>query len=197
MSRSLSLLLILCSIFMLSCGNINTLQQEYDARLFDAIKAADSDAIVSALNQGANPNADTGNDGTALCTLIQQYKRSHNERKSRIELCTKEMLRFHADPERLHHGFTPLQIAAGQGSDVIVNHLIQYGADPSIETKSGLAPIWQAVHTNNYRVGAVLLRGGANPNALNNDGLTPLQYLRNQGRTKTRLMILLRHYGGR
>lgn len=96
----------------------------------------------------------------------------------------------------LHHGFTPLQIATGQGSDVIVVELLRCKANPSRETAAGLAPIWQAVYTNNYRIGMELLRAGANPNATDAKGRTPLEYLRSCGYQRTRLMIMLRHYGG-
>ena len=190
------ILLFLFCLATVGCSMFAPRQQELDAELMRAIKAADSDAVNDALSRGANPDASTGNKGTALGTLIQQYKRSHQERRARIEECTRVLLKHNADPEMLHHGFTPLQIATGQGSDVIVAELIRCGANPSGETAAGLAPIWQAVYTNNYRIGMELLRAGANPNATDAKGMTPLEYLRSRGYQRTRLMITLRHYGG-
>ena len=191
----LILLLLIC-LATVSCSMFASRQQELNAELMRAIKAANADALDENLSRGANPDASTGNKGTALGTLIQQYKRSHQERRVRIEKCTKVLLEYNADPEMLHHGFTPLQIATGQGSDVIVVELLRCKANPSRETAAGLAPIWQAVYTNNYRIGMELLRAGANPNATDAKGRTPLEYLRSCGYQRTRLMIMLRHYGG-
>ena len=190
------ILVLLSCLLTVSCGLLPSQQQKLDSELLAAIRAADAAALRTVLKQGANPNAVTDLNGTALGTLLHQHKRSHQDRRARIEHCTQLLLEHHADPEMLHHGFTPLQIAAGQGSEVLVAQLIKFGANPSAETRAGLAPIWQAVYTNNYRVSLELLRAGANPNALNTDGLTPLEYLQKRGFTKTRIMVQLRHYGG-
>ena len=190
------ILLLLYCLVTVSCGGFAPRQQVLDTELIEAIKAADKDAMNTALKKGANPDAETGDKGTALGTLLKQYKRSHQDRRARIEDCALLLLENNANPELMHHGFTPLQIATGQGSDVIVSSLIQYGANPSRETDAGLAPIWQAVYTNNYRVGMELLKGGANPNSLNAEEQTPLEYLRACGYQRTRLMLQLRYYGG-
>lgn len=191
-------MLLLCCLLTAGCSGVaNSRQQVWEEALFSSIKAADAAALQQALKNGASPNARNGNGGTALCCLIQQYKRSQVKRRIRIENCTDLLLQHEADPEALHHGFTPLQVASGQRCESIVAQLIRHGADPDRETRAGLAPIWGAVYDNNYRVGLELLKGGANPNALNRTGETPLEYLRKQGHSKTQLMILLRHYGGR
>ena len=191
------ILLFLFCLATVSCSSFVPRQQVKDTELMEAIKAADKDALSTALKKGANPNAETGDKGTAMGTLLRQYKRSHQDRRARIEDCALLLLENNANPEQLHHGFTPLQIATGQGSDVVVASLILHGANPSRETDAGLAPIWQAVYTNNFRVGMELLKGKANPNSLNADGQTPLEYLRACGYQRTRLMLQLRHYGGR
>lgn len=190
-------MVLLSCLLTASCGLLSPQQQRLNTELQAAIRVADPAALRAALNHGANPNAVTDTNGTALGTLLHQHKRSHQDRRARIEDCTQLLLDYHADPELLHHGFTPLQIAAGQESDVLVAQLIDAGANPSAETRAGLAPIWQAVYTGNYRVSLELLRAGANPNALNADGVTPLEYLQKRGFSKTRIMVQLRHYGGR
>lgn len=164
--------------------------------LAQAAAAADFNAIQQAIEAGESPNPPPGLPETPLGLLLHQYKKSDILKQGEITKSATYLLNQGADPNALHHGFTPLQIATGQGSTVLVSLLIEHGGDPSQETAAGLAPIWQAVYTNNYRVGYELLRGNANPNSLNTSGQTPLEFLRSQGFIKTRLMLYLRRFGG-
>lgn len=186
------ILLILLSLLTIGCRSVDDSNQE----LFAAVAALRQDDIRMALSHGANPNATRNGNETALGLLIQQYKRNQQYRRKRIAEAATLLLEGGADANALHHGFTPLQIAAGQRSEVLVSRLLVYGANPNQETPAGLAPIWQAVYDNNYKIGLLLLKAGANPNAKNTQGQTPLQYLRAKGSKKTRLMLYLRYYGG-
>lgn len=192
----LLILLLLCCLFLPGCSSHISPQQQWDKELMTAAKAVDYESLRRALDNGANPNADNGNKGTAMGMVMRSYKRSHMDRRLRIENCVEALLQHHADPEGLHHGFTPLQIAAGQGSERIIRLLICRGANPSGETAAGLAPIWQPVRKNDYRTGLVLLQAGADPNSPNAEGQTPLEYLKAKGHSRTRLMQALRQYGG-
>lgn len=191
----LIILLFLC-LATGGCSVFTPSRQRLSGELITAARNVDCDALQSALNRGADPDTGVDSNGTVLGTLLRQYKKSHRERRCRIEKCVLLLLEHNADPERLHRGFTPLQIAAGQGSDVLVSQLIRFGADPSAETRAGLAPLWQAVYTNDNRLSLELLQAGANPNARNTEGQTPMEYLRACGYTKNRIMLQLRHYGG-
>ena len=191
MLRKLAIVLLL--LLPLSCRSVDSMNRE----LLEAAATADQQAMQQLLHEGASPNATRHGKETALGLLISQYKRSHEDRRKRIEDTATELLASGADANALHHGFTPLQIATGQGSEVIVSRLLTCGADPNLETRAGFAPIWQAVFDNNYKIGLILLQAGANPNALNTRGQTPLQYLRAGGFQKTKLMLYLRQYGGK
>ena len=70
------ILLLLYCLVTVSCGGFAPRQQVLDTELIEAIKAADKDAMNTALKKGANPDAETGDKGTALGTLLKQYKRS-------------------------------------------------------------------------------------------------------------------------
>ncbi len=190
MTRLVSTLLLL--LLPLSCRSVDSLNKEFLA----AAAGADQQSMQQLLHEGADPNATRHGGETALGLLISQYKRSHEDRRKRIEDTATELLAGGADANALHHGFTPLQIATGQGSEAIVSRLLTYGADPDQETRAGFAPIWQAVFDNNYQIGLILLQAGADPNTLNETGQTPLQYLQSRGFQKTRLMLYLRQYGG-
>lgn len=186
------LILLLTSLLLSSCRSMDDLNRE----LIEAVQTAQPKEIRKALKHGASPDARQADNETVLGLLISQYKYSHEDRRKRIEEAATLLLDKGADANALHHGFTPLQIATGQGSGTIVSRLLTYGADPNLETRAGLAPIWQTVYDNNYKIGYILLAGGANPNARNEAGKTPLQYLRARGYQKTRLMLHLRHFGG-
>ncbi len=192
MLRFITILPLVGFMLLCSCRSTDAMNQD----LFSAIARADKEAIQQALHYGASANAVQYGNETALGMLISQYKRSHEDRRDRIETAATLLLEQGADANALHHGFTPLQIATGQGSERLVSRLLVYGAAPDLETQAGLAPIWQAVFDNNYKIGYALLKGGANPNSLNAAGQTPLQYLKARGFQRTRLMLHLRDYGG-
>ena len=179
------------SLLLISCNSLQNRNKE----LLTAARKADTEAMELALHAGADPNATQYQNETALGLLISQYKRSHQDKRERIEAAATQLLEQGADANALHHGFTPLLIATEQGSAVLVSRLLTYGANPNLETRAGLAPIWQAVIDNNHQLGLILLQAGANPNARNKQQQTPLQYLQSQGYQKTRLMLHLRQYG--
>ncbi len=185
-------LLMLC-LLPLSCRSL----QERNSELLQAARKADSEGIEQALKDGADANASQYQNETVIGLLLSQYKRSHEDKRQRIETAVTRLLEQGADANATHHGFTPLLIATEQGSETLVSRLLTYGANPNLETRAGLAPIWQAVIDNNYQIGQILLQAGANPNAKGLHQETPLQYLRANGFQKTRLMRYLRQYGGK
>lgn len=188
-------LLVFLALFLLptGCRSLQSPQQE----LVTAASTGDLEALRHAMERGADPNKRTTGNETPLGILLLQYKAGSPDKKEEIEQAATCLLDNGAAPDALHHGFTPLQIATGQGSERIVSRLITYGSNPSLETKAGLAPIWQAVYDNNYRIGLELLKNGANPNSPNAQGQTPLEYLKERGFRHTKLMLHLRHYGGK
>lgn len=193
MPRLVQILLLLLTLLLVSCRSTDALNRE----LYAAIRSVNKEAIQRTLESGASPNAMLHEDETPLGLLLHQYKYSHEDRRKRIEDAATLLLEMGAWPNEPHHGFTPLQIAAGQRANLLASRLIAYGANPSLENRAGYAPIWAAVFDNNYKLGQILLQAGANPNAKGPGGQTPLEYLRAQGKQQTRLMIHLRRYGGR
>lgn len=189
--RSLIVLLLILLLFP-GCGLIMSASEE----LTSGVKKGDYNSVQHALERGADPNMDLHGNETPLGILIQQYRKSDENKRRKIEKAVASLLDRGADPNALHHGFTPLMIATGQDSPIIVSRLLTYGANPSLETRAGLAPIWQAVYDNNHQIGYMLLVAGANPNALNTEGQTPLEYLRACGFQKRKIMLHLRHFGG-
>ena len=180
--------LLMAALLLASCSS--------DRYLMESAAQADCAGVNIALKRGADPNTALEPGETALGLLLNQYKQSDEARRGCIEQNVVALLHAGADANALHHGYTPLQTAAGLGSENIVTSLLAHGADPSLETRAGLAPIWQCVYANDFRISLQLLTAGANPNATDTTGQTPLQYLRARGYTRTPLMLQLRRYGG-
>lgn len=73
-------------------------------------------------------------------------------------------------------GFTPLGLAAFFGHLEIVNTLLMYHADPNTASNNAarVAPLHSAVAGDHYEIATKLIEAGANVNAVQADGFTPL-----------------------
>lgn len=91
-------------------------------------------------------------------------------------------------------GFTPLGLAAFFGHLEIVNILLMYHADPHIASNNPLrvTPLHSAVAGNHYAVAAKLIEAGANVNAIQADGFTPLMGAAQNGNLQM-VELLLAH----
>jgi ankyrin repeat protein len=91
------------------------------------------------------------------------------------------LIKHHALIDSLNaDGDTPLVLAARCGHSYIVSLLIDAGAD----VNAGKIPaIWAAVENNHDDVVALLVRGGANIEIVNQDGRTPFEFAIDNGYT--------------
>src|SRR5689334_8042304 len=83
-------------------------------------------------------------------------------------------------------GFTPLGLAAYFGQLEIVKLLLQHDADPNIasDNQFKVAPLHSACAVSNYEIAELLLRGGADVNAKQMSGVTPLHSAAHNGQAK-------------
>jgi ankyrin repeat protein len=74
-------------------------------------------------------------------------------------------------------GFTPLGFAAFFGRPDVASFLLREGADPNIASSNDfkVAPIHSSVAAKNLEITQMLLDRGANPNAQQQNDVTPLQ----------------------
>lgn len=92
-------------------------------------------------------------------------------------------------------GYPPLTLAAFFGHLEVTNVLLEYHADPNTASNNAMhvAPLHSAVANNHYAVAARLVEAGANVNAVQADGFTPLMGAAQNGNVE--MVNLLRAHG--
>ena len=97
---------------------------------------------------------------------------------------------------RDNRGDTPLLAASLQSATNVISVLLAHGADVNaFNSQNGFTPLHWALLTENEPTVALLLERGANANAKDFFGRTPLTAIIRSG--KTNIIELLRRYGGK
>ncbi len=111
---------------------------------------------------------------------------------------TRELLQAGANVNATaSYGETALLYAAQFGHTKLARVLIEWGANPELETEDlGQTPLIKAAEDGNWRMVEALLRAGANPNHANAFGRTPLIEA-SEGRNVRAVAVLLQLGGKR
>jgi ankyrin repeat protein len=140
-----------------------------DTRVADAAMAGDRDAVRALLKQAADVNAAQGDGMTAL-----HWAASRDD----VELL--QLLVYAGANVRATTrlgGFTPLWMAAQNGSARGVDVLLKAGADPNLATTLGVTPMMMAAASGSVASIGTLAARGADVNAKENAyGQTPLMF---------------------
>ena len=140
--------------------------------------------VVEAINSGANVNAKSSQDWTALNIATVQ---GHAD-------VVEVLLNYGANVNtRDSKGFTALMFAASNGHTEAAEVLLKHGADVNAETGNGKTALTFAAMTGAADVAEVLLKHGADVNAEDNDCWTALMRAATSGHTE--IAKLLRDYG--
>ena len=92
-------------------------------------------------------------------------------------------------------GWTPLQLAAGEGQKEIAELLIKKGADVNAMTDDGLTALFAAILSPHKLIVKLLISKGADVNARGFLGMTPLNMAADEGQKE--IADLLRKHGGK
>ena len=80
-------------------------------------------------------------------------------------------------------GGTALHVSIYQQNLNVIRLLLQNGFDPNVKsTKTGSTPLHYAVATNNLAAAKLLLQYGANTSIRNNEGYSPVEKARREGK---------------
>ena len=125
------LILILTLLFFPSCRS-----GQQETQLIQAARSGDTDSLDTLLAAGAEVDQTGGrHHWSPLLHAIHK-----NQKQSVIRL-----LAARADVNRRSGNWTPLVMAAGYGYADMVRLLLEGGADPHLETASGVSPLAAAV----------------------------------------------------
>ena len=144
--------------------------------LLAAAARGDATAVAALLDAGVNPNPPRtrlGSDWGALARAAYHGRR----------VVVRLLIQRGEDPNRRENGIPVLSLAANRGRLSVVSELIASGADVHARSTDACFAGWTALHyavspdgsiRGHLRVVRALLRGGANVDARDDIGRTPL-----------------------
>jgi len=123
------------------------------------------------LDAGANPNARSYNDNTALINAVSCGLPT--DRAKALQLLVKAGANVN---QANHDGLTALAYAILKKDVAAATLLLDAGADPNLADNAGLTPLHRAVRAYSFELVRLLLQRGADPNrAATDTQQTPLQ----------------------
>lgn len=193
----------------------------YSRPLANAIEKGDIEAIQKAIAKGGDVNAIDSRSGHTMLTLASRYGRHSKELRQRPELRQRrirEMLELLIDSgadinTKDQFGYTaiflvtnspgfrlPASAPSIQEHKKLLTMLVTKGADLNVKDESGdNTSLHNAIRisfqSDNFEIVEFLIKNGANVNARNKKGQTPLK-LAVEGKKK-KLAELLRQYGAK
>src|SRR3990170_758099 len=167
----------LAANILLTYGNIP--QEETTPHAMKDIIAAERDLRVALVAHGNNPT----NTLLAYLRIIQAQQLINSDLMQNLLAC--EMKRNAHQPIE-----TALQRLAGEGNNLLINILLDHGADIEARDNNDFTSLHYAVSRGHQATVAFLLDHGANIEAQNNIGLTPLHYAASKGHQATVAFLL-------
>ena len=156
-----------------------------ETELSVAAMEGDPERVHALLAEGADVNVPQGDGSTAL------HWAAHHED---VEMA-RALLAAGADVEKTTRlgELTPIFMAAKSGSGVMIELLVDAGADPSAATTNGTTPLMMAAAAGSVDAVKALLAHGVDPDAVDvHQGQTALMFAAAPGRTEV-VRVLAAH----
>ena len=175
---------LLCIVsYAFSINAIAARQERLDAALILALKANNSQQVMSCLQRGASANAiDRSQVRAGLKYQLVELWRRITGTPLQDRASDQESIPALAVLYDLRTGHACVE------NPTIIRALLSHGAKPNFRTKSGVSILHATVIHNHLCVTAALLKYGASPNSRDNYGATPAFYASEQ-----MLRVLLRY----
>ena len=146
-----------------------------DTRLVEAVKAGNSGAALTLLQQRANPNTAEADGTTPLHWATRNNDVTMMDRLIRAGASAKVANRF---------GVTPIQLACENGSAEAVSRLLKAGVSPNATADYGETALMTCARTGVVAAAKVLLEAGASIDAVESwRGQTALMWAAAEGHT--------------
>ena len=142
--------------------------------LCSACKAGQMEVVKRLIEANADANIQFSDDDGDVKIMLTPLIIACSD--SNLEM-VKLLLKAKADPnvyDKLTETFPVLVCAILTGSPAIVKTLLEAGADPDARSRDLTAPLHIACIRGNLKIVNHLLKAKANPNVLDNRGITPL-----------------------
>ncbi len=167
-----------------SCGA----KRDIQAALVRAAQLGNTQTVLDLLERGANPTEEAVVAGQRLTPLMAVAesndlftKVDHYEEAQALQLnLMKVLLDNGADPNvRSSEGRHPLFYAVDRMNNDMVSLLLEHNSSPDpVDRETGETPLFRAAADGNKTdIARLLLNAGANPNAKDRSGQTPVQRL--------------------
>ena len=169
--------LVLAISLILLTGATMGIPTDPQADLLHAVVERDLAAVVSALNNGAKPNAVDAFRRTPLHTA------AHASTEEIIEL----LLVRGGDPNALDNdGRTPLHLSNSMSAEILLRHK----ADARVLDKQGNSALHTAAEQDGAAMCRLIVQAGVSANVRNRAGLTPLHFAALQGQRRAAEYLL-------
>ena len=156
-------------------ADVNSKDERSITPLHWAVAFGKSRIINVLLENGADINAIADTFGTPLHWIAARLSLSDKVNIAKL------LIEHGADVNSVHHGLTPLHLAAMSGNVDIAKVLLENGADANVNVQ-GLTPLHLAASSGYADIVELLLKHGADPSIRDSDGKTALDFARESNR---------------